>query len=308
MMERTAWWNLLKDEEAQTISDVGILGFPYDATVCYRKGAALAPAKIRELSRTSAAITESGRAIGQLRVTDFGDVIPGQGDSARPEKYIEQAVDHLKTIKSPPSFLLCLGGDHSILIPVSQWIQERGISDWGVIHIDAHPDLFSIYENSPLSHATALRRTLELPNFHPQRCAMIGARSFSPFETEFIQTMNMPLTTAKQMQEKGTAVVVDEICDLLQGLDHVLVSLDIDAVDPAFAPGTGIPVAGGLSSRDLLTITEGFIKRLPVDVLCLVEIAPPLDVSDITSFLGTQVVMEIFGQLDEKVCARPADH
>lgn len=299
MIERTDWWDLLRDAGNSDSPDVGVLGLPFDGGVCYRKGAALAPAKLRELSRTSSAVTESGRAIERLRIADFGDVTTTEETVAHPHLYFERVAERLNSLQPPP-FLLCLGGDHSTLIPVARWVQRWGTAPWGIVHIDAHPDLFSIYEKSPLSHACALRRTLELPNFHPQRCALVGARSFSPFETEFIRTAGMPLITAKDLQARGTAAVVEEVCHRLQDARQVLISLDIDAADPAFAPGTGIPAAGGLSSRDLLTLMEGFIKKLPVRVLCLVEIAPPLDVSDITSFLGVQIIMEVFGHLEER--------
>jgi agmatinase len=298
MIQRTAWWDLLKVGGSSGPADIGILGLPYDGGVCYRRGASEAPARLRALSKTSAAITESGTALEHLQVVDFGDVEVAAEIDTQPRLYFDSVAAALAAI-AKPRFLLCLGGDHSTMIPVARWIQHSDTSSWGIVHIDAHPDLFSIYDQSPNSHACALRRTLELPNFHPKRCVLVGARSFSPFETEFIRTAEMPLITAKQFQAMGIAAAIESICDSLAGVQRVLISLDIDVADPAFAPGTGIPAAGGLTSRELLNLLAGLIQRLPVELLCLVEISPPLDTSDITSFLGIQLVMETFGSLEQ---------
>jgi agmatinase len=253
---------------------------------------------LRALSKTSSAITESGRALEHLKVVDFGDIPVTEEMGRQPHLYFERVAQELSTLIMP-RFLFCVGGDHSTMIPIARWIQQQGTSPWGVVHIDAHPDLFSIYEQSPYSHACALRRTIELPNFHPRRCVLLGARSFSAFETEFIRTAEMPLITAKQLQALGVPAAIDSVCARLSGVQQVLISLDIDAADPAFAPGTGIPAAGGLTSRELLNLVEGLTMRLPVKVFCLVEISPPVDVSDITSFLGIQLALETFGCLDQ---------
>lgn len=297
MIQRTAWWDLLKTANPGEPPDIGILGLPFDGAVCFRRGASEAPARLRELSKTSSAITESGRAVEHLKVVDFGDVEAAQGIGGQPHLYFDSVAQALASI-ALPRCLFCIGGDHSTMIPIARWIQQQGTRPWGVVHIDAHPDLFSIYDQSPYSHACALRRTLELPNFHPQRCALVGARSFSAFETEFIRAAEMPLITAKQMQTIGIQAVIESVCDRLSGVREVLLSLDIDAADPAYAPGTGMPAAGGLTSRELLNLVEGLTQRLPIKVFCLVEICPPLDNSDITSFLGIQLILESFGCLE----------
>jgi agmatinase len=122
---------------------------------------------------------------------------------------------------------------------------------------------------------------------------MLGIRSFERQERDFLETSKVTLYTAEQIFEEGIGAVVEKVLQKYEGYDAVYLSLDIDSVDPAFAPGTGTPEAFGLSSKDLLKILTGLIKNLPVRVMDIVEVSPPLDTNNITTWLALKYILEI---------------
>ncbi len=295
MIKRKLWGDLYEEGEHVPQPDVIIMGIPYDSSACYRKGAAFAPAKLRELSRKSSAVTEDGILLNKLSVMDIGDV-----------DISLEVSDFFDTIRKKVAglpkdvFLLSLGGDHSVTIPLIQAFAEKDSSDFGLIWLDAHLDLWDIYDNSPYSHACPMRRAFELPNLKADKIVGVGMRCYSPGELQFIAEKEIKIITSAQCAHQPVEETARQATERLTDVSRVYLSLDIDMLDPAFAPGTGIPKGGGVSTRFLLDLLKLLFKNLPIASADLVEISPPVDFSDITSFAGVSIIFEILGQIQQK--------
>ncbi len=312
-------WGGLADPALPPPSDVVILGLPYDGAACWRPGASQAPRRLREISTSSPAISEEGYVVDAslLRVRDLGDIVPdataggasGSGPAAaeagRAEYFnrVERAVADARRIAAVAgrdAFLLALGGDHSVSIPLVRGFASGFPEGFGLVSLDAHPDLFDSYDGSPLSNACPLRRALDTSRLKPDHVLILGTRSYNTVELDFMKEKGIRFVPAREIDRAGVAAAVALAKERLAGLGGIYLTIDIDVADPACAPGTGAPVAGGLSSRQLLDLTRGLLQALPVRAMDLVEIAPPLDPTDATLFLALQIVFESFAVLAEK--------
>ena len=272
-------------------ADIGIMGIAYDGAASFRKGAAQAPERIRSLTPHVAPYTESGVALAGLGVYDAGDV-QRCGDWS---SLVRQVSDMLRGMKSLP-FLMTLGGDHSITIPVVKELSEGIDRPMGYLHIDAHLDLMDTFEGSAHSHACTARRVLELPHVSPKHVAFVGIRSWLGGEIAFLKAHpDVHVETAEAMVADGIPAVFERTLPIFADVEALYVSIDIDVLDPAYAPGTGTPEAAGLSTRQLLQLLARVFETLPVRALDIVEVCPPLDHSDITSFAAIKLIYEVFG-------------
>jgi agmatinase len=277
-------------------AEVGVLGVPFDGGVSFRPGAGMAPAKLRELSDRMSDCSEDGHAL-HLRVLDYGDI-----DSEQEQKqYFRQIEDAALPIFQHP-LALFLGGDHSVTIPLMRAFSRVASAPFGVLHIDAHPDLFDRYRGSRLSHACTARRALELEGLEPEHLVFVGLNSFAPPEREYLKAHpELTAFTARDCYKQGIENIAETAVSILKGLDSVYVTLDIDVLDAAFAPGTGYPEGVGLSTRELMELMRVVIRELQVKAMDLVEVAPPLDHSDITSFAALKVIYEVFWEFQKKL-------
>jgi len=290
--QREVWSGMISDDPS---ADVGVLGVPFDRAVSFRPGTSFAPAKFRELSTHLCCCTEEGQALS-LRVRDYGDV-PADLDWAR---YFQEVEDQAKEVLHHPHALF-LGGDHSVSIPLMRAFSLSVGGPFGVIHFDAHLDLFDTLDGHRWSHACSERRALELSGLAPQHLALVGVRSFCEEEQDVLKTHpEISYHTARQCYQRGIEKIAGEVVERLRGVEAVYFTLDIDGLDPAYAPGTGIPEAGGLSTRDLLELVRIVFGELPVRALDVVEVAPPLDHSDVTAFAALKVIYEAWGVIQEK--------
>jgi agmatinase len=186
---------------------------------------------------------------------------------------------------------IILGGDHSISIPVLQAQREKYADQrLGLLWVDAHPDLCDEFTGSKLSHACTLRRALEF-GYEPGDICLVGLRSWEEQEIDLIENGGLNIYTAADVAKHGMSRTASSIRSKLSNCDAVHISLDIDCLDPAFAPGTGIPDAGGLTSRDVITLLKE-LQGLSLVGLDLVEVAPPLDPSEATIFAALKIIME----------------
>jgi agmatinase len=170
----------------------------------------------------------------------------------------------------------------------------------GLVLLDAHPDLFDVYHGFPLSHACPIRRCLETGRLDPAHLLIMGTRSYNEVELDFIREKRIRYVPAREVVRAGVPAMLALARKTMAGLDSVYLTVDIDVADPSCAPGTGAPVAGGLSSRQLLDLCRGLLETLPVRAMDIVEVSPPLDQSDITVFLALQMVFETFAVLARK--------
>ncbi|KPJ49550.1 MAG: hypothetical protein AMJ38_03175 [Dehalococcoidia bacterium DG_22] len=285
---RWLWSGLSSDDPA---AEIGILGVPFDNATSFRKGASFAPAKIREITPHVAASAEQGYRLDGLRVRDYGDVsmdLNWERYFATVEAQATQALQH--------PFALFLGGDHSVTIPLVAAFSLTMTGRFGVVHFDAHPDLMDEFEGHRWSHACTERRALELPNLEPQHLAFVGLRSWMKDELTFLaEHPEIGVHTARDVYRRGIEAIARDVVAQLAGVGAVYFTLDIDVLDPAYAPGTGTPEAGGLSTRELLELLRVIFAQLPVRAMDVVEVAPPLDRADITSVAAIKVIYEVFG-------------
>jgi agmatinase len=197
-------------------------------------------------------------------------------------------------------FPVFLGGDHSVSIPLKQAFAKLNQGKrLGIIHFDAHADICDIYDDSKLSHASVNARALE-NDFKDSDIMMVGIRSFEIQELPFLKNHPHQVLLASQLDTMQDFEIANEIITYFASFDAIYLSVDIDVLDPAYAPGTGTPEAGGLSSRRLLNIIRKLVRQLPIKAMDIVEISPPRDVNDITSWAALKLLLEIFSIKGQK--------
>lgn len=279
-------------------ADVCVMGITFDGAASVGKGAALGPAEIRKCSEVLPPVNSTGEFFEELKVYDMGDVEFSLDWAAYYKEVEEEALKLLQTDK----FCIFLGGDHSVTIPLGKALGKyyEG-KKLGVIHFDSHPDLCDEYEGSKWSHACPLKRVLE-DAIEPEDLAQVGIRSYEYEEVEFYaahpETM---VIKAYEIFREGYEAATEKLIEKFKDYDAVYITLDIDVLDPAYAPGTGTPEAGGLSSRELMYMINQLMEKLPVKAMDIVEVSPSLDTENqITSWAAVKIIYEVFAQINKK--------
>ena len=279
-------------------ADVLIMGIPFDGAVSNAKGAADAPDKLRELSRILPPVTEEGALFKTLNIYDDGnvDVILDWAS------YFNEVEKRAAALLSTGKFCLFLGGDHSVTIPLEAAFAKLHPNEKiGIIHFDSHPDIISEYDGHGWSHACTQRRAMEIGNVPPEGLSFVGLRSFMEEELDyFAENPEITVIKARDVYRKGIEAVSAQLTEKYRAYTRIYLTVDIDVLDPAFAPGTGTPEAGGLSTRELLEMVRTLVTELPIQAVDIVEVAPPLDHSNITSWAALKLIYELFGVADIK--------
>lgn len=277
------WGDLHRPNLPPEQTDFTVLGIPFDGLASARKGAALAPERIRFWSRHVTPFSEDRTRLDGMTVCDAGDI-----PITRLIPDFELVADKVANLSNIP---ILLGGDHSVTIPIFQGQRQRFAGKrLGLLWVDAHPDLCDEFDGSRLSHACVLRRGLEF-GIEQQDVCLVGLRSWETQEIGLIENGHMHVFTASDVAELGMKSVAADVRKILLRCDAVHISFDIDALDPSVAPGTGIPEFGGLTSREVLTLMHT-LQGLPLVGLDVVEVAPPLDPSEATVFAALKIIME----------------
>lgn len=280
-------------------ADVVILGAPFDGGTSNRAGARFGPQLIRQTdylphdgSRPSLALRVDG--LRDLRVYDAGDVELFSGDAARSVRDLQAAVYEVARNGAIP---LILGGDHTIAWPDAAGVaQHLGQGRISMIHFDAHADTGDIEFGSLIGHGQPMRRLIESGAVRGDRFLQVGLRGYwPPPETlDWMAEQRMRSYEMTEIGERGlSACLTEAFAIATDECDGVFLSVDIDVCDPGHAPGTGTPEPGGLSARQLLDAVRRIGYELPVVGVDLVEVSPPYDHADITSFLANRVVLEV---------------
>lgn len=277
------WGGLIDGDRA----DVVVAGIPYDGSAVYRKGAAAAPQRIRQLSAVMPPVTEEGMLLTGLRVEDIGDLEVGSDISAG----WHQGAERLGAVPSS-TFLTVLGGDHCIAISTLA-AQQRRHPGLSVLWVDAHPDLCDFSRGGRWTCGCALRRAHEEAGIEPSQVVIAGGRDYDPEELEFIKSNEILLVSSAEIARDLPGAAI-KIADRLANT-KVHISFDIDVLDPAFAPGTEIPSGGGLSTRQALELLHGATQRSTLVGLDIVEVSPSLDPTDITIFAALKLIFETWG-------------
>jgi agmatinase len=266
---------------------VVVAGIPYDGSAVYRKGAALAPQRIRSLSAAIPPVTEDGDLLTGLQVADLGDLDAGLDIETGWSRVAEQ----LSRVP-PAAFLTVLGGDHCTAISTLA-AQVKRHPDLALLWVDAHPDLCEFSRGGRWTCGCAMRRALEASGLDPARVVVAGGRDYDPEELEFIRAQGILLVSARELS-LDPARSAARIAERLAG-QKVHVSFDIDVLDPAFAPGTEIPSSGGLSTRQALELLRTATERATMVGFDVVEVSPPFDSGDITTFAALKLIFEVWG-------------
>lgn len=274
-----------------------ILGIPFDGGTSFGKGASMAPDRIRYLSSEFMPETsDSFLPVQEHLMFDLGDAEITSDWQKTFEGVAEQAYQMMKQ----GNFSLFLGGDHSVTIPL-HWAfkkvqDEIGHKKIGILHFDAHFDLCDHFDGHRWSHANTEKRALE-GIINPEDLFFLGIRAAEREELEVIRANpEIQVVTATEVFREGYEKAYARIYNQFKDYDALYFTLDIDVLDPAFAPGTGTPVAGGLSSRELVELVRLIFQDLPVAAMDIVEVSPPLDSNDITSWAAIRVIQEIFAR------------
>lgn len=266
---------------------VVVAGIPYDGSAVYRKGAALAPERLRTLSPVMPPVSEDGRRLEGLKVHDLGDLDAGGAIETGWQRVAARLSD-----VPPAALLTVLGGDHCVTIATLA-AQARRHPDLAVLWVDAHPDLCDFSRGGRWTCGCAMRRALEVSQIDPRRVVIAAGRDYDPEELEFIRAHDMMLVPILDLAQDPKRAM-QSIADRLAG-QRVHVSFDIDALDPAFAPATEIPSAGGMSTRDALGLLRSVAERSKFIGMDVVEVAPPYDSADITSLAALKLIFELWG-------------
>ena len=286
------------DPASYADADVVILGAPFDGGTSHRAGTRFGPQFIRQScylahdgSRPSLALRVDG--LRDLVVYDAGDVELFSGDAERSVRDLQVAVHAVAATGAIP---LILGGDHTIAWPDAAGVaQHLGQGKVSMIHFDAHADTGDIEFGSLIGHGQPMRRLIESGAVRGDRFLQIGLRGYwPPPETlDWMAEQRMRSYEMTEITARGLdACLTESFAIAVDGCDGVFLSVDIDVCDPGHAPGTGTPEPGGLTARQLLDAVRRICYELPVVGIDLVEVSPPYDHADITSFLANRVVLE----------------
>jgi len=264
--------------------DVAVLGVPLDTATTNRPGSRFGPRAIRNASTIMAWERPYGMEFDpfdKLAVADVGDCF---FDFGRPENVPDEIEAHAFNIINQGPALLTLGGDHFIAYPVLKAHARKHGAPLSLLHFDAHSDTWSD-ENDRIDHGTMFYWAAKNGIVDPATSVQIGLRTTNH------DTMGFNVIDADTVHEQGVAAVIEQARQHL-GDRPVYVTFDIDCLDPSFAPGTGTPVCGGLSSHQAMSILRG-LKGIDVVGMDIVEVAPAYDVGEITALAAAHLAMEI---------------
>jgi agmatinase len=270
--------------------DVAIIGVPFDGGTSYRPGARLAPREIRSQSSLIRPYSHFQKVapFDRLNIADAGDI---DAPPVSIEKCFDVVESRVGAIADAGTRPLVVGGDHSISLPVLRAL-ARCHGPLALVQFDSHVDTWDEYFGSKYFHGTPFRRAIEEGVVDPKRFVQVGIRGpmYGEDDFDFHREHGITVIDIDQVKERGVAWTIDRIRMVVSGATYM--TFDIDAVDPAFAPGTGTPEVGGLTSHEAQRLVRGLagLSLVGGDV---VEVAPPYDgPGHITSLLAANLMFE----------------
>lgn len=272
--------------------DVAILGVPFDVGTSYRPGARFGPMAVRQASRhlrPGHHVELGSTPFSRIQVADAGDVpvTPFSIDAA-----MGQISGHADELIRGDRTVIAIGGDHTVALPMLRSVaREHG--QVALIHFDAHLDTWDTYFDAPVTHGTIFRRAFEEGLLVEDHSVHVGIRGpiYGQADLDDDRRFGFRTIRASDIDTLGTDGTIQAIRERVGDLP-VYLSIDIDVLDPAFAPGTGTPEAGGLSNRELLRVLRGLtgVSLIGADV---VEVAPAYDHAEITAIAAATVIFDI---------------
>jgi agmatinase len=272
-------------------TDVAVVGVPFDSGVSYRPGARFGPAAVREGSRLLRPY-HPGLELSPFaaqQVADAGDITCNPFNINEAVAAIEAGADELLDTGAR---LMTIGGDHTVALPLLRSVVKRH-GPVALLHFDAHLDTWDTYFDAPITHGTPFRRASEEGLLDIDALAHVGIRGPLYSKNDLVEDarMGFGIVTSMDVMSRGVEEVVAGLRTRI-GNRPLYVSIDIDVLDPAHAPGTGTPEAGGLTSRELLAILRGLagMRLVSADI---VEISPAYDHAELTTVAASHVAYEL---------------
>jgi|UniRef100_UPI004048A5E5 guanidinopropionase len=283
--------------QAVTDADIGIFGIPYDGALTNRPGARHGPREIRNQSSLMRAVNHATRVdpFALARVRDMGDVpLTAMFDIVATHDAIARFAADLVAHNVVP---LGIGGDHSVSLPLLRAVAKDG--PVALIHVDAHTDTWDSFQGSKFNHGAPFRRAVEEGLIDPKATIQIGIRGTQNTSEgwDYSENSGMRVVFCEELHAKGPAAIAAE-AKALVGDRPVYLTYDIDSLDPVYAPGTGTPEIGGMTTHQAQVLLRG-LRGLNYVGADLVEVSPPFDTGYITSLAGAALAYEILCLLAE---------
>jgi agmatinase len=283
--------------------DVAIVGAPWDDGVSYRPGARFGPRSVRTASYQPAEwhLELEVAPLEVLRVVDYGDArcLPGMAELSHAA--IRTRVGEVADRHVIP---MVIGGDHSITWPSATAVAAAyPPGSLGIVHFDAHADTGNNIWGNLYSHGSPMRRLIESGAVPGKNFVQVGLRGYWPPADvfEWMREQGMRWHLMGELRDRGVRPVIeDAISEALDGPTHIYLSVDIDVLDPGFAPGTGTPEPGGMQPVDLLHAIRQIVMRTDVVAMDVVEVSPPYDWAEITAQNAHRCLLEAISTLAVK--------
>lgn len=290
------------DETGLVGADVVIVGAPMDDLVTYRPGTRFGPRAIRLATDEGGAPQSWHMDLGvdpfaELRVVDHGDAQVRPGDPRINHAAIADSVGRVMDAGAVP---IVLGGDHSIAFPDISTVAERyPAGSLAVVQFDTHADTATEIWGLEWSHGTPFRHLVDRGIIPGNRLIQVGLRGYwpNPEEWAWAKKAGVRWHRMEDVIVRGIDVVMDGVLEQISGAQHLFLSVDIDVLDPAFAPGTGTPEPGGMSTRELLRAVRKLVLGKGLAGMDVVEVSPPYDHAEITAMAAHRVVLEALSAL-----------
>ena len=272
-------------------ADIAVIGVPFDAGTSFRPGARFGPSHIRESSKLLRPYNPAQDAspFELAQVVDAGDLGVNPFNIEEALATIEAGYDALTANATLP---MTIGGDHTIILAILRSLYKKH-GPIAVIHFDAHLDTWDTYFGAPYTHGTPFRRAAEEGLLDLESCMHIGIRGplYSKQDLTDDASFGFQIVHTDDIDTMGAEAIIEKLVKRVAG-KPTYVSIDVDVMDPAFAPGTGTPEAGGLSSRELLRLVRGLdrVKLIGADV---VEVSPAYDHAQITGIAAANLVYDL---------------
>ncbi|MGO4488944.1 agmatinase [Microbacterium sp. 2RAF4] len=282
-------------------ADIAVVGIPFDSGVSYRPGTRFGPSHVRESSRLlrpyNPAQDVSPFAIAQ--VVDAGDIPVNPFDLTEAVTEVERAA---LALGEQVQRIVTIGGDHTVALPLLRAVAAKH-GPVAVLHFDAHLDTWDTYFGAPITHGTPFRRASEEGLIDLTASCHVGTRGplYSKQDLEDDERLGFSIVSSEYIEEHGVEAAIARILQRI-GDKPLYVSIDIDVLDPAHAPGTGTPEAGGLTSRELLRILRALTSQNIVGA-DVVEVSPAYDHAQMTGIAASHVVYELVTLLAARLAA-----
>ena len=280
----------LNDQNINEV-DFGLIGVPWDAGTTNRPGPRHGPRQMRDLSTMIRAMNGATR-IKPFELANFADLGDAPVNPADIQDCMKRITEFYEKVKSNGIIPMTVGGDHLTSLPILRALASS--APVGMIHFDAHTDLFeSYFDGYKYTHGTPFRRAIEEGLLDPKRVIQIGIRGsmYDGADIEWGRHQGVTIIQIEELFERGIKDVMQQARDIV-GNNETYCSYDIDFIDPTFAPGTGTPEVGGPNSFQALQVVRELsgVNLIGMD---LVEVSPPFDQSGATSWLGISIVFEM---------------